>query len=66
MDPEITALQQQVLTLRRAVQRHEEWIDLLSSPLYKRVWFVLRGWRWKRLGRLTEAPWPPPAERWWR
>ncbi len=29
----------------------EEWIDVMSSPLWKRVWFVLCGWRWKHLGR---------------
>lgn len=66
MDPQVTLLVEQMRALRRRVQLHEEWIDLMSSPLYKRLWFVLHGWRWKRLGRRTETPWPPPAEAWWR
>lgn len=37
--------------LAARLTRLEDWVDVVSSPLYKRVWFVLTGWRWARLGR---------------
>ncbi len=69
-------LQTQIDTLREdyfntcnRVHRLEEWVDTFSSPLYKRVVFWLRGWRWRTLGRWRGADrsqWPGPAEKWWR
>jgi hypothetical protein len=29
----------------------EEWVDVVSSPLWKRVWFFICGWNWSTLGR---------------
>ena len=29
----------------------EEYIDTVSSPLWKRVWFVIQGYRFRRVGR---------------
>lgn len=29
----------------------EAYVDTVSSPLWKRVWFVLQGFRFRRVGR---------------
>jgi hypothetical protein len=50
-EQEIEVLKRQVLSLRREVRALTEWQEVLSSPVWKRVWFVLCGWRWNRLGR---------------
>lgn len=65
---ELTALRHNYRALAARVHRTENWIDTVSSPLYKRLWFVVCGYRWRRLGRWwrpTGPPWPPPSEHWW-
>lgn len=47
----VEVLERQVLELRRQVQRLREWQDVVSSPLWKRLWFVLCGWNFGSLGR---------------
>lgn len=47
----LDALRQNYLVLSSRIVECRDWIDVVSSPLYKRVWFVLCGWRWKHLGR---------------
>ena len=29
----------------------ENYVDTVSSPLYKRLWWVLQGYRFRRVGR---------------
>lgn len=29
----------------------EKYMDTVSSPLYKRLWWVLRGYRFRQVGR---------------
>lgn len=51
------------------VRQLEKWVDTFSSPLYKRIWFWLRGWRWRALGRWRgpdQSKWPPANKDWWR
>lgn len=65
----ITVLEREVNKLHDRIIRLEEWADVISSPLYKRVWFVLCGWRWKTLGRwrgIETKQWPPPTDDWWK
>lgn len=64
LQEEIRALRGNYESLARRLHQCEDWIDTVSSPLYKRLWFVLHGWRWKRLGRWTGPdttawPWRP-------
>jgi len=37
--------------LARRIREVEKWIDTVSSPLWKRLWWWLCGWRFRRLGR---------------
>ena len=51
VEQEIAVLKRQVQSLRIEVRHLTEWQDVLISPLWKRVWFWVCGYRWKRLGR---------------
>lgn len=51
VEHEIEVLKRQVKELRRLTQRQGEWIDVVSSPIYKRIWFFVCGWNWSSLGR---------------
>jgi hypothetical protein len=48
---EVGALKRQVTTLRRQVNAMEERLDTVCSPLYKRLWWVMCGFRFHRVGR---------------
>jgi hypothetical protein len=50
-ESEIEVLSRQVKSLRQQVQRHDEWIDTMSSSVFKRIWWVIQGYRWHRVGR---------------
>lgn len=39
------------------VRRLEKWVDTVESPLWKRVWFVMQGYRFRRLGVWYRARW---------
>ena len=52
---------QNYIAIAARVRACEKWIDTVSSPLWKRVLFVLRGYRWRRLGRWYRARWNADA-----
>ena len=52
------------LALAARVRRLEKWQDTIESPLWKRVLFVLQGYRWRRLGRWYKARWNVGAAEW--
>lgn len=35
----------------------EEWVDTVSSPMWKRIGFVIMGYRFRRLGVWYHAAW---------
>ena len=51
LEADVRSLRIVTRALAARVHTCEEWIDVVSSPLWKRVWFVLSGWRWRHLGR---------------
>jgi hypothetical protein len=51
MDAEIEALKRQMKSLRRQVQRHEEYIDTVSSALWKRCLWWCQGYYFRKVGR---------------
>lgn len=55
VDQAIDVLQRQVTSLRREVHALQEWQDTVSSPIYKRLWWVLLGFRWNHVGRWRGA-----------
>lgn len=58
LEAEIACLHTNRRQLAARVRRLEEWVETVSAPVYKRLWWWLCGYRWKTLGR-----WYPPA---WR
>ena len=51
VEREIELLKKQRAALAGRVRTLEKMEDVRQSPLWKRVWFFLCGWRWNRLGR---------------
>jgi hypothetical protein len=50
-EAEIEALKRQVKSLRIQVQRHEEYIDTVSSALWKRLIWWSQGYYFRKVGR---------------
>jgi hypothetical protein len=50
-DARLSVLERQMKALRIQVQRHEEYIDTVSSPLWKRVMWWLQGYYFRKVGR---------------
>lgn len=53
----LDVIERQMKSLRRQVQQQGEWIDTHNSPLWKRLWFVAQGFRFRRLGVWYRARW---------
>ncbi len=51
VEQEIDVLKRQIISLRRQIQQHDEWLDTVNSPFWKRLWWWCRGWRFHRVGR---------------
>ena len=60
---QLESLRANYVSLAARLRLCEEWIDTMSNPLWKRIWFVIQGYRWKRLGRwhgdYDGDVWPP-------
>ncbi len=50
-EQEIEALKRQFKSLRQQIQRHDEWLDTVNSPIYKRIFWWFCGYRFHRVGR---------------
>jgi hypothetical protein len=60
---EIDVLKRQVLSLRKRMRPCEEFIDVVSSPLWKRIIWWFQGFYFRKVGRwygsITYQPrWP--------
>ena len=51
IEQEINVLKRQMKSLRQQVQFHGEWLDTVNSPLYKRIWWWLQGYKFFTVGR---------------
>jgi hypothetical protein len=51
VEAEIEALKRQVKSLRIQVQRHDEYIDTVSSALWKRLIWWAQGYYFRKVGR---------------
>jgi hypothetical protein len=55
----VQALERQVAELRRRQQEQDEFIDTITSPLWKRlIWWVL-GYYFRKVGRWYRPGWTP-------
>lgn len=48
---ELDSLQVNRLRDAARIRALEEYVDTVSSPLWKRLWWVLQGWRFRQVGR---------------
>lgn len=51
MTQEIDILNRQMKSLRRQIQEQGEYIDTVSSPLWKRCWWWVGGYYFRKVGR---------------
>lgn len=51
IDQRIEVLERQMRALRQQVQGHDEFIDTVSSPLWKRVLWWFQGFYFRKVGR---------------
>jgi hypothetical protein len=49
------------VALAARVRRLEKWVDTIETPMWKRLWFVAQGYRWRRLGVWYRAKWNADA-----
>jgi hypothetical protein len=56
-DDERDYLERKIDALRREVRRQADVLDTWNTPLWKRCFFVLKGYRFRHLGRWYKAPW---------
>jgi hypothetical protein len=55
----LDVLERQVRALRRETQRHEEYIDTVTSPLWKRAIWWAQGFYFRKVGRWYAPQWTP-------
>lgn len=51
MATEVLGLRAQVESLMRRVHALEELVDVLATPIHRKLWFALQGYRLWRVGR---------------
>lgn len=56
-DLERACWQRQRVALAARIRRVEKHIDTVSSPMWKRAWFVIQGYRFRQLGVWYRASW---------
>jgi hypothetical protein len=56
-EAEFRTLQNQVAELRRQMKMASDWHDTLNTPMYKKVWFFIQGYKPWSLGTWYTAPW---------
>jgi hypothetical protein len=51
LEHRVAILERQMKSVRRGQQQNAEWLDTVCSPLWKRVWWFVCGYRFYRVGR---------------
>jgi len=55
---EVECLKKNRISDARRISLLEKWVDIIgSTPLWKRIWFVMQGYRFRRLGVWYRASW---------
>lgn len=60
---QVEVLQRQITSLRREVRDLTEYVDTVSSPLWKRAIWWLEGYYFRKVGRWYAPGWTPPWPR---
>ena len=58
-DAEIDSLLINVEQIQQMVRDHEQRLDTLQTPLWKRIWFRIDGWPGQRNLNATRRAWRP-------
>ena len=58
---EVRTLKRNYIAAAARIRTLEKWVDTVSSPLWKRLWFVAQGYRFRRLGVWYRARWNADA-----
>ena len=64
MKAQIDSLNANRITMAKRIRDLEEYVDTVSSPMWKRIWFVIQGWRFRQLGRWYKASWNDDGKQW--
>lgn len=64
MKAQIESLNANRVTMAKRIRDLEEYVDTVSSPMWKRIWFVIQGWRFRQLGRWYKASWNDAGKQW--
>jgi hypothetical protein len=51
LEARVSCLEQQNIVLAARIRTLEKYVDTVSSPLYKRLFWVLQGYRFRQVGR---------------
>lgn len=51
IEHDVEVLKRQMRSLQREVQQLAELVDVLATPLHRKVWFWVHGYRLWRVGR---------------
>jgi len=57
MEARIASLEINRLKDASRIRLLEKWVDTVSSPLWKRIWFVMQGYNFRQLGVWYRARW---------
>lgn len=58
-DSRLTMMARQITSLRAEVRELTEYVDTVSSPLWKRLIWWLEGYHFSRVGRWYARGWTP-------
>lgn len=61
---ENASLKVNIRSLAARIRSLEKWQDTVQTPWWKRLWFVVQGYRLTRLGRWYRMPWNTDAAQW--
>ena len=61
---EIESLKANRIAMAKRIRTLEKYVDTVSSPMWKRIWFIIQGWRFRQLGRWYKAPWNTAGKEW--
>jgi hypothetical protein len=51
IEQEIDVLKRQVQSLRKQIQQDHELLETIASPPWKRLWWLIRGYKLWKVGR---------------
>jgi len=57
LEARIASLERNRVKDAARIRSLEKWVDTVSSSMWKRIWFVIQGYRFRQLGVWYRARW---------